>query len=68
MDSQMFLRFCYTRSMRILAVSLMVAVVSFTPLRAQQTGGSIDLPAAVNVVLRVEGAGVQIYTCTSTPA
>lgn len=54
--------------MRILAVSLMVAVVSFTPLRAQQTGGSIDLPAAVNVVLRVEGAGVQIYTCTSTPA
>jgi hypothetical protein len=54
--------------MRILAVSLIVAVVSLPALHAQQTGASIDLPAGAQVVLQAKGDGVQIYTCTSTPA
>jgi len=66
-DSPPFMKFWYTRSMRILAVSLMVASVSFPALHAQQTGASIDLPAGVRVVLQAKGDGVQIYTCTSTP-
>lgn len=54
--------------MRILAASL-ILVAGLTPqLHAQQTGGSIDLPAGAQVVLQVQGDGVQIYTCASTPA
>jgi hypothetical protein len=54
--------------MRILAASLIMAAVSFPPLRARQTGASIDLPAGTQVVLQAMGDGVQIYTCTSTSA
>jgi hypothetical protein len=54
--------------MRILAASLILAAVSASSIHAQQTGASIDLPTGVQVVLRATGDGVQIYTCTSTPA
>ncbi len=67
MDSPMLLAIWYTRSMRILTVSIIVAAVSFPALRAQQARGSIDLPAGVQVVLQAKGEGVQIYTCTSAP-
>ena len=53
--------------MRALALSLIVAAVSIPALHAQQTGGSIDLPAGTHIVLQVLGDGVQIYTCTDTP-
>lgn len=64
--SDRFLGFCYTRAMRALAVSLIVAAVSLPSLHAQQTGGSIDVPAGTQVVLQATGDGVQIYTCTDT--
>jgi hypothetical protein len=54
--------------MRILAASLITAVVSILPLPAQQTGGPIDPPAGVRDVLRAKGNGVQIYVCTDAPA
>src|SRR5208337_1719686 len=66
-DSQSFMRFWYTRSMRILAASLIMAAVSIPHLHAQQTGASINPPAGAQVVLQAKGDGVQIYTCTSTP-
>jgi len=51
--------------MRILAASLIIAASSIP---AQQTGASIDLPTGAQVVFQATGNGVQIYTCTSTPA
>jgi hypothetical protein len=63
--SRYFLAFWYTPSMRVLAVTLIAAAVSITALRAQQTSGSIDLPAGVRSVLQAKGDGVQIYTCTA---
>lgn len=54
--------------MRILAVSLIVAAVLVAPLHAQQTGATIDPPAGAQVLLQAKGDGVQIYSCTSTPA
>jgi hypothetical protein len=53
--------------MRILAVSLIVPAVSIQALHAQQTGGSIDLPASARAALQAKGDGVQIYTCAGTP-
>ena len=50
--------------MRILAVSLLAVVVGVPALRAQQAGGSIDVPAGASVVLQATGDGVQIYSCT----
>jgi hypothetical protein len=52
---------------RILSASLIVAALSVPLLHSQQTGASIELPAGAQVVFQAEGAGVQIYTCTSTP-
>lgn len=57
----------YTRSMRILAISLMTAVVFIPAVRAQQAGGSIDVPAGTSVLLQAKGDGVQIYTCADSP-
>jgi len=54
--------------MRILAASLILAAFSFPALHARQAGASIDLPPGVQTVLQAKGDGVQIYTCTSTPA
>jgi len=53
--------------MRILTVSLMAVVVCVPALRAQQAGGSIDVPTGTGVVLQAKGDGVQIYTCTASP-
>jgi hypothetical protein len=57
--------FCYTPTMRILAVSLMVAMVSVLALSAQQIGVLIDPPAGTHAVLQANGDGVQIYSCSS---
>jgi hypothetical protein len=64
----LFLSIWYTRSMRILTVSLIVAAVSIPRLHAQQTGASIDPPVGAQIVLQAKGDGVQIYTCASMPA
>src|SRR5271169_183013 len=54
--------------MRILAASLIAAMVSIATLHAQQTGESIDPPPGAQVVLEAKGIGFQIYTCTQTQA
>jgi hypothetical protein len=54
--------------MRILAASLIAAMISIFSLRAQQTGASIDPPAGARAVLQASGDGVQIYRCTDTTA
>lgn len=46
---------------------LIMSAVCLQFLLAQQTGGSIDLPAGAHVVLRATGDGVQIYTCSGMP-
>jgi hypothetical protein len=61
--SLVLLVFWYTFPMRILAVSLIAAAVSILTLPAQQTGGSIDIPAGAHALLQAKGDGVQIYTC-----
>ncbi len=65
MDGPTLMWICYTRSMRILAVTFIVAAASFPALHAQQAAASIDLPEGAQVVLQARGDGVQIYTCTS---
>jgi hypothetical protein len=52
--------------MRILAASLIAAAVSIAALHAQQSDGSIDVPAGARSVLEAKGVGFQIYTCTET--
>jgi hypothetical protein len=46
---------------------LLSAAVSIAALHAQQTDGSIDLPAGARSVLKAKGVGFQVYTCTETP-
>lgn len=53
----------YARGMRVL-VFVIVTAVSILPLHAQQTGGSIDVPAGARLVLEARGEGVQIYGCS----
>ncbi len=55
-------------SMRVLAASLIAAVVSIPALPALQTGEAVDPPADARDVLQAKGDGVQIYACTDTPA
>jgi len=54
--------------MRILAASLISALVSILALTAQQTGTTIDPPVGARDVLQAKGDGFQIYVCTDTHA
>lgn len=47
--------------MRLTVMVLMVG--SLLSLEAQQTAGSIDVPARARVVLTAKGEGAQVYTC-----
>jgi len=68
MDGLSSLAICYTRFMRILAASLIVAAVFFPALHARQSAASIEVPAGAQAVLQATGSGVQIYTCAATRA
>jgi hypothetical protein len=52
--------------MQIRAASLILAAVSIATLHAQQSDGSIDVPAGARAALEAKGVGFQIYTCTET--
>jgi hypothetical protein len=54
--------------MRAFYRSLVAIAVAFPSLHAQQPAGSIDPPPTARVFLEARGEGVQIYSCTSTPA
>ncbi|HEY1895688.1 MAG TPA: DUF3455 domain-containing protein [Terracidiphilus sp.] len=46
---------------------MIAAAVSIAALHAQQTDGSIKVPAGAHAVLEAKGIGFQVYTCTETP-
>jgi Protein of unknown function (DUF3455) len=50
--------------MRALSVAVVMTAASILSPQAQQTGGSIGVPAGARVVLEARGEGVQIYTCS----
>lgn len=54
--------------MRALAIHLIMIAASAVALHAQQPAGSIDAPEGARVVLTAKGDGVQIYSCTDSPA
>jgi hypothetical protein len=54
--------------MRALAIHFIMVAASAIALNAQQPAGSIDAPEGARVVLMAKGDGVQIYSCTDSPA
>jgi hypothetical protein len=51
--------------MRLPMVALIVVSTSIFSLQAQQSSGSIDVPAGARAVLTAKGEGAQVYTCSA---